>query len=321
VFRNAQSHSDPRAGRGTPLIVAAAAALLLLAGLFVLVTRGGDDAVELDVASPVEQPAACSGGFEVLGRLSDDPPGRCQVGAVVDSSPDGYETPVFVGAVGGAVIDTANGWMIDLLPRPELTEPVALPPDGAGGAIMLRRSEPIEVDQALDFELELAIGHQDYRGDRDPGSWFEVMITPATAPGELRDGPLYLSDWFGGSPTLGCRIQLDGNTVCRLTTADDQVLWQASFVDDAGTEPSTGGFERDGLRFTPCTSVDVVADCLNRVRIRFEDNTLQIDLDGQQYFRQAGLPDLPNGLTGDMQTWVAVVTSRSEAEHLRFHGD
>lgn len=323
VFAAARRESGGRSAGPRRLagpMLAAAAAVLLVAGLAWFFSRGEADPIELEVANPSEVvPAICDQGFVVVGRLADDPAGLCATSA--SPVPTGYETLRAFGTLDARVAATpGGGWMIDVAPRPDLQGAVELPADGAGGAAMLLAEEPVPVDDGFDVTFALAVGHRDYRGDRNPGAWYEVMLTPSREPGDLRTGPLYLGDWFAGATTLSCRFELLGNTVCRLTGSDDAVIWQTSFVDDAGDQPSVGGFERDDRSFTPCGPDDPIASCLDTMRLRFADNTLTIDVNGLRYFEQPGLPDLPEELRGDMAWWTAVVTSRSELEHLRFHG-
>lgn len=307
-------------GYGRRVVLAAAAAIVLVVGLVVALRQRDDTAIDLDVVAPVEVPAICGQGFTIIGTASDDPAGYCD-GAVSELLND-FEPLQTTGTIDAVAVESATGgWMIDVIPRPELDGPVELPPDGAGGAAMLRAREPVPVTaNGFDIAFDLAVGHVDYRGDRNPSAWYEVMLTPATEPGGLRPGPLFLSDWFGGSTTFSCRFELNGNTICRLTDSTDEVLWQSSFVDAAGLGGSFGGFEREGLAFLPCRATDLTTTCLDTIRLRFDDGTLTIDLNGLRYFEQGGLPALPADLVGDMAQWTAVVTSRSEVEIMRFHG-
>lgn len=316
----AAAASAPTPNRTPRVLLAAAAAVLLIVGLLVAMRDRDDAAIDLDVVAPVEIPAICDQDFAVVGAIADDPPGYCD--GVASAAIDGFEPLQTTGTIDAVVAaSAAGGWMIDVVPRPELTGAVPLPPDGAGGAAMMLATDPATVTASgFDVSFDLAVGHRGYRGDRNPNAWYEFMLTPARESGALRTGPLYLSDWFGGSTTLSCRFELNGNTICRLTTAGDEVMWQASFVDEAGVGESVGGFEREGLAFVSCQSSDLTAACLDTIRLSFDDGTLAIDLNGRRYFEQGGLPDLPTDLVGDMAQWTAVVTSRSEVELMRFHG-
>lgn len=318
VFAAAAEGSTRR--RSPAPLLAAAAVVVVVVGLFLALGSADDTPVDLEVVAPVEIPAICEQGFAIVGATADDPPGYCAGGSSTDIA--GFEPLQVVGPIDATAAESAaGGWMIDVVPRPDLVEPVPLPADGAGGAAMLLASDPVPVSvDGFDVSFELAVGHVDYRGERNPGAWYEVMVTPAREPGELRTGPLYLSDWFGGSPTFACRFELGGNTICRLTDASDEIVWQSSFVDAAGSGDSVGGFERDGLRFSTCDAGDVTASCMETIRLRFSDGTLAIDVGGERYFEQGGLPELPEELVGDMAYWTAVVTSRSEIEIMRFHG-
>lgn len=306
--------------RSPGVVLAVAAVLVLIVGGLLALRQGDDEAIDLDVVAPVETPAICDQGFVLIGSTSDDPPGYCDGAESVQLN--GFEPLQTTGTIDAVAVESATGgWMIDVVPRPDLDEPVPLPPDGAGGAAMLLATDPVAVaPDGFDISFDLAVGHRDYRGDRNPNAWYEVMLTPAREPGTLRPGPLFLSDWFGGSTTFSCRFELNGNTICRLTDASDEVLWQSSFVDAAGLGGSFGGFEREGLAFVPCQATDRTATCLDTLRLVFADGMLAIDLNGLRYFEQGGLPDLPADLIGDMARWTAVVTSRSEVEIMRFHG-
>lgn len=325
--------SQPTAARRILALTAAvAAALLIVAGIvFAFPERGNEDS-QLVVASGDLPFPVCALGAMPVGELADDP-NRLLCGLGPGEAPllDGLAGPFVIGDVAAVVVpgDRPATWVAELAPRPNLAGPVPDPPDGAGGGALLRSQGPVRfVDGQLVVERSLVVGHTAYR-ERDQHAWYEIVLTTAGVPTSARTDGRYAKDQFAEHFTLGCRIEMSGTTTCSLMNDSAQGefdggrIWQTSFVDEAGDVASTGGFERpdEGLAFTTCGPADVAAACADTVTITFTETSVLIDLNGSLYFEQRELPRLPaEVVASDLYVYSAVMTSRSPAELLRFHG-
>lgn len=334
VFDAARSHaSRPAPGRRLLALTAAViAGLVIVAGIvFAFPERGSDDS-QLVIASADVQYEVCNRDPEPVGGLADDPAALlCGLAPGEAPTLTDYAGPFVVGDVAAVVVPGPGPgtWVAEVAPRPNLDGPVPEPPDGAGGGALLRSRDPVRFDDGeLVIETELVVGLDEYRGD-DQHAWYELVLTTAGAPTWARTDGLFAKDQFAGEFTLGCRIGMSGNTTCSLMNdstrgeSNGGEIWQTSFVDDAGDEPSVGGFERpaEDLVFTTCGSADAATACADAIAIEFTATTVTIRLNGEVYFEQRGLPQLPAELVAsDLYLYTAVMTSRSPAKLLRFHG-
>ncbi|MEM8924237.1 MAG: hypothetical protein AAGD35_12115 [Actinomycetota bacterium] len=206
-------------------------------------------------------------------------------------------------------------WHVDITPDPA----------GHTGGMVMRPDQSFRFENGrLVVESVFAAAHPEY-GD---AAWGEMIVTTAPTSTGYRPGALYGYELFPNHWTLGCRLQASRVPICSLMrdvpgggTSDDVRAWEISFFQHEGATVF-GGTPSGNAPWRACAPGAGDKTCRDRFRMELERNSLTLYVNGERYFQQTGLPDLPDELVdGEVYVYFGSMFSRHQGQTLRYHWD
>jgi cell division septation protein DedD len=188
-------------------------------------------------------------------------------------------------------------------------------PTDQGGAYMRPPKSFVAENGAMVVETEVA----DAAYGLDPNVWPEVTISRGAAPTKV---DLYFYEAMDPAPTFGCRLQRDGFPICEYRNNGGRVFEASDFQTDHAASSFGGGpWAAPGAWKTCNSTQDPDATCRNVFRLTVTQNSFRLDVNGQRYFEQKGVPSMAALLNGPMYVYNASTLWRVDGDVFRYHWD
>ncbi len=187
------------------------------------------------------------------------------------------------------------------------------PTDQGHSMMRPKRTFTRQPDGSLVVEVEVA----DAGGG--PDVWPEVTVTHGASP---TTNDLYTYEAFGDSQTFGCRLQEGGFPICEYRRNGGRVF-EASFFQTDHAATSFGGYPEaaPGAWRTCNATQDPDVLCRNTFRLTLRDTSFRIDVNGQRFFEQTGVPSMAGLLGSPMYVYQSNSLWRVGGIVFRSHWD
>lgn len=192
-------------------------------------------------------------------------------------------------------------------------------PTGEGHVWMRpARTFTVQPDGSLVVEFEVADASY---GDEsfDPKVWPEITISTLGAP---TSNGLYTYNAFNGGDNFGCRLQRYGYPVCEYNVGGGRVFEAAHFLTAHAASSFGGGPWAAPGAWRYCeTAQDPDALCRNTFRLTLTQDSFRLDVNGQRYFEQTGVPHMGALLNQPMFVYMSQSLWAAPGDVFRSHWD